>query len=176
MMLNKWEELRLIARCVTTDDRHAFGLLVEQYQDQLRRFLFNLTLGNAALTDDLAQETFLKAYLSIKSFHGLSRFKTWLYRIAYNEYYSYMRKYSDIQQSYTSPPDSESLESSDEIDARIDIEESLKYLNDTERTIVLLFYLEDQPIKKIVEVTQLPEGTIKSHLHRAKNKLAKVFQ
>ncbi len=174
-MLSKWEELRLIAQCVATDNRHAFGLLVEEYNDQLRRFLFNLTLGNATLTDDLAQETFLKAYLSIRSFKGLSRFKTWLYRIAYNEYYNYTRKYSDIQPTYEPPPESESSDAVNASDARLDVEECLKYLNDVERMIVLLFYLEDQPIKKIVEVTQLPEGTIKSHLHRAKNKMAKVF-
>ncbi len=174
-MLSKWEELRLIAQCMTTDNRHAFGLLVEAYNDQLRRFLFNLTLGNATLTDDLAQETFLKAYMSIRAFRGLSSFRTWLYRIAYNEYYSYMRKYSDIQPSYESPPESDSSESLSAADARIDVEECLKYLNETERTVVLLFYLEDQPIKKIMEVTQLPEGTIKSHLHRAKSKMIKVF-
>ncbi len=52
----------------------------------------NLTLGDASLTDDLAQDTFLKAYMSIRSFQGLSRFKTWLFRIAINEYYAYVRK------------------------------------------------------------------------------------
>ena len=77
-MLSKWDELRLIARCVAGDDRHAFERLVDEYNDGLRRFLLNLTLGDACLTDDLAQETFLKVYLSLRSFQGLARFKTWL--------------------------------------------------------------------------------------------------
>lgn len=85
-MLNKWEELRLIARCVAGDDRQAFGQLVEEYNDGLRRFLLNLTLGDASLTDDLAQETFIKVYLSLRSYQGIARFRTWLYRIAYNEF------------------------------------------------------------------------------------------
>ena len=55
-MLSKWDELRLIARCVAGDDRHAFERLVDEYNDGLRRFLLNLTLGDACLTDDLAQE------------------------------------------------------------------------------------------------------------------------
>lgn len=59
-MLTKWEELRLVARCVAGDDRRAFERLVEEYQQPLRRFLLNLTMGNASLTDDLAQDTFLK--------------------------------------------------------------------------------------------------------------------
>lgn len=91
-MLNKWEELRLIARCVAGDDRQAFGQLVEEYNDGLRRFLLNLTLGDASLTDDLAQETFIKVYLSLRSYQGIARFRTWLYRIAYNEFYMYMRR------------------------------------------------------------------------------------
>ena len=47
-MLTKFDELKLIARCVATDDRNAFGLLVEEYQPGLRRFLLNLTMGDAA--------------------------------------------------------------------------------------------------------------------------------
>ncbi len=164
-MLSKWDELRLIARCVAGDDRHAFERLVDEYNDGLRRFLLNLTLGDACLTDDLAQETFLKAYLSLRSFQGLARFKTWLYRIAYNEYYSYMRK---LKEEY---PESETQHN----DAKMDVERCLKVLNETERSIVLLFYMEDRPIKQISEITGLPPGTIKSHLSRSKAKMAKVF-
>ncbi len=175
-MLNKFDELRLIARCVATDDRDAFGQLVEEYQTGLRRFLLNLTLGDASLTDDLSQETFLKAYLSIRSFQGLARFKTWLYRIAYNEYYSYMRKqreeHNDDNVAYADESTSPHYSS----DAMMDIETCLRYLSETERTLILLFYLEDLPIKKIVKITSIPEGTIKSHLSRARKKLAKIME
>lgn len=91
-MLSKIEELKLVTRCTLFDDREAFGRLVEEYQSEMRRFFLNMSGGNAALSDDLAQETFLKAYLSIRGFKGLSKFKTWLYRIAYNEYYDWARK------------------------------------------------------------------------------------
>ncbi|MDE5838020.1 MAG: RNA polymerase sigma factor, partial [Paramuribaculum sp.] len=84
-MLTKFEEISLIAKCVAADDRHAFGRLVDEYQESLRRFIFNLTGGDASLTDDIAQETFLKAYVSIRSFKGLARFKTRLYKIANRE-------------------------------------------------------------------------------------------
>ena len=54
-MLTRFEEISLIAKCVAADDRHAFGRLVDEYQDSLRRFVFNLTGGDASLTDDIAQ-------------------------------------------------------------------------------------------------------------------------
>lgn len=174
-MLSKFDELKLIARCVAADDRNAFGLLVEEYQDGLRRFIFNLTLGDASLTDDLAQETFLKAYLSIRSFRGLSRFKTWLYRIAYNEYYSYMRKQREERiETIDIIPESTTQDHSS-IEAGIDVATCLKSLNEKERSIIILFYLEDQPINKIAAITNVPVGSIKSYLSRARKKMATLF-
>lgn len=175
-MLSKIEELRLIAKCVAGDNRKAFSRLVEEYQEGLRRFLFNLTLGDDALTEDLAQETFIKAYMSLRSFRGLARFKTWLYRIAYNEFYSYQRRQRESRFVDDGVPIVEdSITPMVATDARMDVEICLKALNETERTTVLLFYLEDLPIKKIVEITGMPEGTIKSHLSRAKQKMAQVM-
>ena len=75
-MLSKIEELKLISRCVLADDRQAFGTLVEAYQPRLRRFFMNLTLGDEYLSDDLAQETFIKAYIELRSFRGMSKFST----------------------------------------------------------------------------------------------------
>ncbi len=175
-MLSKIEELRLIAKCVAGDNRDAFSRLVEEYQEGLRRFLLNLTLGNDALTEDLAQETFIKAYMSLRSFRGLARFKTWLYRIAYNEFYSYLRqKRENLSVEDGVPIIEEPITPISATDARMDVEVCLKALNENERTVVLLFYLEDLPIKKIVEITGMPEGTIKSHLSRAKQKMAQVM-
>ena len=70
-MLTRLQEISLIARCVAADDRHAFGELVEAYSDNLRRFLLSLTKGDVSLVDDLAQETFIKAYLS-KASHAFT--------------------------------------------------------------------------------------------------------
>lgn len=165
-MLTRFEELKLIARCVAGDDRNAFGRLVTAYEQGLRRFLFNLT-GDEALTDDLAQDTFLKAYLAIRSFQGISRFKTWLYRIGYNEFLSHRRSQHITTDEI--PPDTGSTTPSSATDARLTIESCLSQLTEAERTVVMLFYIEDMPIKKIVEITGMPDGSVKSHLHRAKS-------
>lgn len=178
-MLSKFDELKLIARCALGDNRRAFGTLVEAYQTEIRRFFLNLTFGDAALSDDLAQETFIKAYTSIRSFKGLSKFSTWLYRIAYNEFYSYTRKRQeerldeDTGKGTTDEPLGSYEESSN---SRLDINTALQQLNDTERSVVTLYYLQDIPIKKIIEITGLPEGTIKSHLSRARTKMAQVLK
>lgn len=186
-VLSKIDELKLIARCTLGDDRRAFGTLVEAYQPQVRRFFLNLTLGDEALSDDLAQETFLKAYLNVRSFRGVAKFSTWLYRIAYNEFCSWQRKTQheaslpdgldeNFDADYYDASGDQCYSATDSVDTHIDVWRSMRVLSDTERTLVTLFYIQDYPLKKIMEITGLPEGTVKSYLSRAKAKLARVMK
>src|SRR5262245_63209458 len=86
-----------IARVVVHDDRHAFSELVRRHQSAVRATLRRLTMGNHALADDLAQETFLLAYRNLKSFRQEAKFSTWLYRIAYNAFLADARKTREAQ-------------------------------------------------------------------------------
>ncbi len=176
-MLSKFEEISLITRCVAADDRRAFGRLVDEYSPRLRSFIYNLTGGNAPLTDDIAQETFIKAYLSIRSFQGIARFGTWLYRIAYNEFISTMRAEhptASIDDLTSAPSTGSSGYESQDI--RHDIQVALNTLSPTERTLIILRYNEDRPIKEITRITGLPEGTVKVYLSRARTKMAKAME
>lgn len=175
-MMKKLDELALITRCVLADDRQAFGRLVEAYQQPLRRFLLNLTLGDAALSDDLAQETFIKAYVGLRGFKGIASFSTWLYRIAYNEFYSHVRR--NHEQPLGDSLAAEALGTSDNeaLEAALTVQEALRHLGEQERTAVTLFYIEDKTTKQVAAIMQLPEGTVKSHLHRAKQHLARFLQ
>lgn len=112
--------------------------------------------------------------MNLRSFKGISKFKTWLFRIAYNEYYNYYRKMHEERLSDERPIE-ESSNPVAETDAKMDVMTCMKELSDSERVVVTLFYLEDQPLKKISEITGFPEGTIKSHLSRAKNKMARAL-
>ena len=176
-MLTRLEEIKLLALCVATDNRDAFSRLVVAHQDGLRRFIYNLT-GDHYLTDDIAQDTFIKAWLGIRSFQGLSGFKTWLYRIAVNEFVSYRRKTSNSTESYdlTAATTISTSDMHAATEAYIDVTALIKTLSDSERIVTLLFYLEDMPIKKIASVTSMPEGTIKSYLNRARNHMAAVIK
>ena len=173
-MLSRFEELKLIARCIAADDRDAFGRLVTEYEGGLRRFLLNLTGNDAALTDDLSQDTFLKAYLSIRSFKGISKFKTWLYRIAYNEFVDWKRRNLVVSVTGSEIPE-RVVDTAAPSDAMIDLEQCMASLSDIEKSMVLLFYVEDMPVKKVAEITGCPEGTVKSYLSRARAKMADVI-
>lgn len=170
--MNRLEEMRLITACALADDRRAFGRLVEAYQPQLRRFFLNLTLGDEMLTDDLAQETFIKAYLGIRNFRGMASFKTWLFRIGYNEFYNAMRVRHE--QPTDDIPDRAAASEVGADDAHLTVMQAMRVLSDVERTVVTLFYIEDQTTRRISAILQIPENTVKSHLRRAKARMAQV--
>ena len=81
----------LIERVVTTDCHDSFGILVERHQSDLRYSLRQMTGWNEALADDLAQETFIQAFKSLKNYQGTAKFSSWIYRIAYNQMVSHFR-------------------------------------------------------------------------------------
>ena len=88
----KLTDITLVAQVAVLGNTKAFDELVRRYQSPVRRFFLHQTLGDSQLSDDLAQDTFIKAYTNIRSFKGLASFQTWLMRIAYNVHYDYCRK------------------------------------------------------------------------------------
>ena len=90
--MSKTTDISLVAQVAVFGNGRAFDELVRRYQSSVRRFFLNQTLGDSQLSDDLAQDTFIKAYTNIRSFRGLASFQTWLMRIAYNVFYDYVRK------------------------------------------------------------------------------------
>lgn len=169
-------DLSLIAQAVIGHNRRAFDTLVRKYQSQVRRFFLHQTLGNEFLSDDLAQETFIRAWLGLGSFRGLSDFSTWLLRIAYNVHYDYLRNRKETTGLDSLPPGGEGMCEQPPLEAHVDLYQALALLRPDERTCMTLFYMEDLTIAKIASVTGLPEGTVKSHLSRGKVKLSNYLK
>jgi RNA polymerase sigma-70 factor (ECF subfamily) len=164
-----------VLRAAILGDRDAFGKLVVQYQSQIRRLLFHLT-GDEELSKDLAQDTFIKAWMKIGSFRALAGFSTWLYRIAFNTFYDYNRANRNpvvtIDSTDTKNIAGHTMPEIHEHDRMMDIHRALAVLTDSERTVMLLFYIEDKAIDDISKITGMPMGTVKSHIHRGKKKLS----
>jgi RNA polymerase sigma-70 factor (ECF subfamily) len=162
----------LIARVVTRDDRAAFAELVHRHQGAVRRFLRHLTRGDAALADDLAQDTFVQAYQGLAGFAGGAAFSTWLLGIAHNYWRNARRKQRDI------PLESEHLESLDPVpspvtssDLHQDLTAALGHLDPDEQTALHLCYQQGLSHGEIAAVLGWPLGTVKTHLSRSKAKL-----
>jgi len=177
--MSQTDDLFLVSRVILFDDRKAFDSLVRKYQGGIRRFFLHLTFGNTETSNDLSQETFIKAYLYLRSFKGSARFSTWLYRIAYNVFYDHkrsMHKELPLEMDGGKELGTHNYGISDQIHMNIDVMESLKVLKEEERIAIILFYLEDFHYDKISDIMKCPVGTIKTHLHRGKEKLATYFK
>ena len=170
--MKQFNDLSLVAQVVVFRNTRAFDQLVKKYQSPMRRFFLHLTCGDSELSDDLAQDTFIKAYTNLASFKNLSSFSTWLYRIAYNEFYDYIRSHKETADLDNGEVDAKWNTVQKDVGEQMDIYKALTMLKDMERTCLTLFYMEDQSIEKIVGITGCPVGTVKSHLSRGKDKIA----
>ena len=189
-------DIALIAQVVTFGSERAFGQLVQAHQEAVRRFLRRLTGGDEMLADDLAQETFIRAWQHLSSFRQLSGFETWLLRIAYRVFLDNQRKNKNAPQPLPHTQESENHSSADvenysesatnpfeeqageseTFTLHHDLDLALASLSETERTCVVLQCIEGQSIKEIADITGLPPNTVKSHLLRGKKNLANYLR
>ena len=164
-------DIALVTQVAVFHNKRAFDQLVRKYQSPVRRFFLNQTLGDEQLSDDLAQETFLKAYLNITKFRGLSSFSTWLMRIAYNVFYDDVRARKQTEDVDTSISALRQSASAGDSNLKMDIYAALALLKPDERTCITLQLIDGYPIDQISKITGVPENTVKSHLRRGKEKM-----
>jgi RNA polymerase sigma factor (sigma-70 family) len=171
-------DAQLIARVVVQDDRHAFGELVRRHQSAVRATLRRLAAGNAALADDLAQETFLLAYRNLKSFRQDAKFSTWLYRIAYNVFLGEVRKTKEVSMPEDLDVEDSPLTDGDlpttverQVSLKTDLDRAMSALSDAERAAIVQCYHNDLSHEEAASVLGCPVGTVKTNILRAKLKL-----
>lgn len=167
----------LIARVLSRADHNAFGELVRRYQSPVRAFLTRMTRGDSHLADDLAQETFLKAWKGLRSYRGGSRFSTWLFGIACNELRraSRARKEIAMDDLPVPPPDSQSATNDSGNSLRLDLTEALKRINSEERAAILLCCQNGLSHEEAARVLNCPLGTVKTNILRGKEKLKRYL-
>jgi RNA polymerase sigma-70 factor, ECF subfamily len=167
----------LIARVVIKDDRHAFAELVRRHQSAVRASLRRLTRGDEGWADDLAQDTFILAYRNIAKFRFDAKFSTWLYRIAYNAFVSDTRKTREVLLDHDDddPPleraDADAPSEADTSHLKLDLERAMSCLNDAERAAIVQCYYNDLSHDEAAQVLNMPLGTVKTHVLKAKEKM-----
>lgn len=170
-------DAQLIARVLTEDDRHAFSELVRRHQSAVRTMLRKLACGDNALADDLAQETFVRAWKGLPRFRGGSALSSWLYRIAWNTFVSDARAArvrpapceaaEDGEREDSTPADA----SLDRLVARVDLERAFACLRADERVALALTYGQEVTHEEAAAILECPLGTLKTNILRAKNRL-----
>jgi RNA polymerase sigma-70 factor (ECF subfamily) len=165
----------LVTRVLVDDDQHAFGELVRRHQSAVRGLLRQLTRTDVALADDLAQETFLRAYKHIRSFRGEARFSTWLYRIAYNCFREEARRRKEFvgidEKEQQQEPDPQVRDPA----LRHDLMYALSLLPLHERSAILLCCQNGLTHDEAARVLEIPIGTVKTNVLRGREKLKRAL-
>ena len=163
------DESNLISKAVA-GDAAAFDALVRIHQSRLRGFLRRLARGDAALADDLAQETFLEAWRKIAQFRGSGSFTGWLARIGWSRFLMEARKrkpelLEDLpEQGFETSPD-----------AKLDLERAMRKVSAAERAALTLCYALGHSNEEAAEILDMPLGTVKSHVLRGREKLRAIL-
>lgn len=180
------DDHQLIADCLR-GQTSAFGELVRRHQARLYNTVYRL-VGNPDDALDVVQEAFLHAYQSLDRFKGDSLFFTWLYRIAVNTAISLKRKQrvslrleaGREEDPGTEPADPSELSRPEHALEREEeerrIQQALQRLSPEHRTVLILKDMEGQKYETMAEILQVPVGTIRSRLHRARLELRELLQ
>ena len=166
------EDSQLISRVLIYDDRYAFSQLVQKYQSPIRLFLRRMLKGQMEIADELAQETFLVAYKKLSSFRNDAPFIRWLYSIAKNLFLQHLRK-SHPHFSLENDDFDESFEKRQNI--RMDLEIAMSQLKPIEVASLSMCYYQGMSHTDVAHVLEIPVGTLKTHIHRGKQKLKSIL-
>lgn len=166
----------LIARVVSRKDQHAFAQLVLRYQSQLRTWARRLCNGDTHLADDLAQETFMKAYAALGAFRADAKFSTWLYRIAFNIAANRWRT-KKIEWCELSDDEDIAAEHCElqQFDAKKDVEAAMQQLSAGQQLALRLCYEDGFSHEEAASIMGVPLGTVKTHIARGKQKLQQLL-
>jgi len=165
------EDAPLIARVVADDDRHAFATLVRRHQGAVRGFLLRLCCGDGALADDVAQETFLRAYRHIGSYRSEGGFESWLFSIAHRAFLSEKRRRHWSAEALKEEPSVVESSGKNAYEAAADIARAMRQLREPERACLSLCYQWGMSHQEAANVLGCPVGTVKTHIARGKEKL-----
>ena len=150
--------------------REVFIALVEREQEALRGFLFALCCGNKSDADDLAQDALVKAYLSSAGYQENGKFRSWIFKIAYNTFLNHKASFRTTE----SIDEARMLASSTSAESSFEHQSlylALRTLPPKERSAITLFYLNGYNVKEIASITETSEDAVKKQLSRGRDKL-----
>ncbi len=171
------EERKLIRKAKRGDDE-AMTAIIRAHQDSLYAFMLRMS-GRPDVAEDVVQEAFVRVLKNIDRFDPKYRFSTWLFTIAKRLFMNWSQKLkpsfdSDLVGSWHGPqrrPERSTFETESKNTIQDILNLALLALGETQREIVLLFHQQEWSIAEISSYMEMPEGTVKSHLHRARRRM-----
>lgn len=162
---------------------NAYAMLVNKYKDMTFTLALRM-VGNKEDAEEIAQDTFVKAYKALHTFKGTSKFSTWLYRIVYNTSLDYIKKnkrvilseHIDEIHEATIGTMQNAMSYIEAKEKKELIEKALLQLPEEDRVLLTLFYFEELSLKEITEIVNISYQNVKIKLHRSRKKLYQILK
>jgi RNA polymerase sigma-70 factor (ECF subfamily) len=182
------DEKRIVERC-KRGDKSAFNDLILRYEKQVYNLAFRLT-GNYDDANDVASDAFIRVFNSIGKFRGDSAFSTWLYRIVTNVFLDTRKKrlahpHASLEEFLegeegnlvrqiedTGPGPEDEIQKMERHEA---LQAAINKLPEFQRVIVVLYHIQELPYEDISVILNMPLGTVKSRLNRARRALKEIL-
>ncbi len=160
---------------ILSGDQSAYRALVDRHKEYAFTIAYRV-LHNREDAEEAAQDAFIQAFRNMASFNRESKFTTWFYRIIFNSALTVKRKQkevvTDIEAARTLAADTQASDAMKQRDQQFYIEKALNQLSAEDATIITLFYLKEQSLDEIAEITGMASANAKVRLHRARQRLA----
>ena len=165
---------------VLQGDTNAFSHLINKYKNMVFTLVVKI-VKNREDAEEVAQDSFIKAYQKLDSFKGDSKFSTWLYTIAYRNALTKVRKKklettdidSFVMDNHKDDHDFPQLEAIKNNEQEKYVKQAIENLGETDSLLITLFYLNDNSIEEIQEITEMSQSNVKVRLFRARKRLYK---
>lgn len=171
--MEDFDERELVARCQRGDD-NAFAELVDRYKNLVYAMVYRM-MTDRTQVDDLAQDVFLKVHRGLPYFRGEARLSTWIYRIVANVCVQARSGRRAMTSTHDLPEPVAADNAFRELELRDRIDKAMARLPDNYRFLIAAHYLEGVQYEALAEALNLPLGTVKTHLYRAKRQLRELM-
>lgn len=178
----------LISRC-QQGDRNAFDDLISKHEQRAYQFAYRLT-NNSDEASDIVADAFIRVYNALPNFRGQSAFTTWLYRILTNCYLDHRKRdrsrhhtslestvqtdHGEVERQVEDPSDGP-IELAERDARELAVQRALRRLPEYQRAMLVMYHVEQLSYEQIAEVQDLPIGTVKSRLNRARISLREIL-
>lgn len=159
-----------------------FGILIERYEEKLKRYGTRF-LGSYNGIEDAVQDIFIKTYLNIKGFDSSRKFSSWIYRIAHNTFINIIKKREKDYLLFFEPDIIFTFSKKDDIleklikkEEKEELEKKLKEIKSKYREIIILYYFDEKSYKEISDILKIPISTVGVRLKRGLSQIEKKYE
>jgi RNA polymerase sigma-70 factor (ECF subfamily) len=168
---------------ILNGDANAYAVIVERYKDLVYTLAYRM-MKHTEEAEEVAQDTFIKAYKSLNKFKGDSKFSTWIYKVAYNTCLDRLKKNKRYQSNVTIDEYTEhhvksidnALDTLEQKERQLIIKSCIDKLDSESGFLLTLYYFEEQSLDEIAAVTGLKANNVKVKIFRARKKLATILK